>query len=148
MQDRVRTLLQSNRCKGLTISTFHALVMNILRRDGRHLGFKRSFSVFDSQDSSQLLDDLVRKSRLRIDAGITRHQISSWKNDLTTPGQAIETAESDHALAMAQLYAEYQRHLKAYNTVDFDDLILQPAQLLGANEAVLAHWQSTRPNPF
>ncbi len=142
MQDRVRALLQTNPCKGLTISTFHALGMNILRRDGRHLGFKRGFSIFDSQDSSQLLDDLVRKSRLRIDAGITRHQISSWKNDLTTPRYAIETAEDDHGLAMAQLYAEYQRHLKAYNTVDFDDLILQPVQLLRANEAVLAHWQS------
>jgi ATP-dependent DNA helicase Rep len=142
MQDRVRALLQTNPCKGLTISTFHALGMNILRRDGRHLGFKRGFSIFDSQDSSQLLDNLVRKSRLRIDAGITRHQISSWKNDLTTPRYAIETAEDDHGLAMAQLYAEYQRHLKAYNTVDFDDLILQPVQLLRTNEAVLAHWQS------
>jgi hypothetical protein len=54
----------------------------------------------------------VRKSRLRIDAGITRHQISGRKNDLTTPKYAIETEEDDHGLAMAQLYAEYQRQLK------------------------------------
>lgn len=142
MQERVRTLLQTNPGKGLTISTFHALGMNILRRNGQHLGFKRGFSIFDGQHSSQLLDDLVRKSRLRVDAGIARFQISSWKNDLTPPEHAMDTAGDDHGLAMDQLYAKYQHHLKAYNTVDFDDLILQPVQLLHANQAVLAHWQS------
>jgi ATP-dependent DNA helicase Rep len=116
--------------------------MNILRRDSRHLGFKRGFSIFDSRDSSQLLDDLGRSSGLRVDADITGRQISSWKNDLTTPRYAIETVEDDHGLAMTQLYAEYQRHLNACNTVDFDDLILEPVQFLRATEAVLAHWQS------
>lgn len=142
MQDLVRTLLQTNPCKAVTISTFHALGMNILRRDSRHLGFKRGFSIFDSRDNSQLLDDLVRRSGLRIDADITGRQISSWKNDLTTPRYAIETVEDGHGLAITPLYAEYQRHLKAYNTVDFDDLILGPVQLLRASEGVLAHWQS------
>jgi ATP-dependent DNA helicase Rep len=142
MQDLVRRLLQTNPCKGLTISIFHALGMNILRRDSRHLGFKRGFSIFDSRDSSQLLDDLGRSSGLRVDADITGRQISSWKNDLTTPRYAIETVEDDHGLAMTQLYAEYQRHLNACNTVDFDDLILEPVQFLRATEAVLAHWQS------
>ena len=60
----------------------------------------------------------------------TRWQISRWKNDLLKPEEAIAAAEDAKALAQAQLYARYQRQLKAYNAVDFDDLIMQPVRLL------------------
>jgi ATP-dependent DNA helicase Rep len=115
--------------------------MSILRRDGGHLGYQPGFSVLDSQDSMQLIDELTRKSRLTIDPGAVRNTISHWKNATVPPQQATETAEDDLAFAAAQIYTEYQRYLKAYNTTDFDDLILQPVALLREYDETRNKWR-------
>lgn len=141
MQSRVRNLLTHSPAKGLRISTFHAMGMTILRRDGKYLGYQSGFSVFDGQDSMQLIDELTRKSRLAIDAGAVRNTISHWKNELVLPEQAIHTAEDDFGFAAAQLYTEYQRYLKACNTLDFDDLILQPVSLLREYDNAINGWR-------
>lgn len=142
MRERVAKLDARENIKGLSISTFHTLGMNLLRREAAHLDFKANFSIFDAQDSQHLIDELVRKRPLAFSNDALRWQISSWKNDLVIPEQAVQQSNSEFELAAAILYNEYQHHLHAYNAFDFDDLIMQPVLLLRRDRVVRERWQN------
>jgi ATP-dependent DNA helicase Rep len=71
-----------------------------------------------------------------------QNQISDWKNDLLLPPQALASAQDADSVFAARVYEEYQRHLRAFNAVDFDDLILMPATLFQDKPAVLERWQN------
>jgi len=142
MRERVNRLLSKDAGKGLVVSTFHTLGMRILRREAKGLGYKSNFSIFDSQDSLHLIDELLRKKPGAFAPEALRNQISHWKNELVLPLQAVRQAATGFETAAALLYAEYQRNLKAYNALDFDDLILQPVVALQDNENVREHWQN------
>ena len=142
MRERVAKLLQKDAGKGLVVSTFHTLGMRMLRREAKTLGYKPSFSIFDSQDSLHLIDELLRSRPAAFAADSLRNRISDWKNELVLPAEAVKLAQSEFELAAALLYAEYQRNLKAYNALDFDDLILQPVLALSEHDAAREHWQS------
>ncbi len=144
MKERVGKQLGGSQGKGLNISTFHTLGLNILRRELKRLGYKPGFSIFDDQDSAALLKDLLRKQNSGDDAVVSTAQwrISAWKNDLVFPEQALKMAEDELDSPQAQLYANYQRALKAYNAVDFDDLILLPVQLFQTDPEALDAWQN------
>ncbi|WP_136248441.1 DNA helicase Rep [Halomonas borealis] len=143
MKERVGQLLQGRQGHGLTVSTFHTLGLNIIRGELKVLGYKPGFSLFDPEDAKALLRDLMNKDA-QVDAeAINQVQatISNWKNDLVLPGQALSHAESEDELFAARVYEAYVRHLKAYNAVDFDDLILLPVTLLRDDPEALARWR-------
>ncbi|PCJ34264.1 MAG: DNA helicase Rep [Cellvibrionales bacterium] len=143
MKARVGTLVKGRAARGLTISTFHNLGLNIIRRELVHLGYKNGFSIFDSEDSRTLIKELmITKTEIDPDLiNIAQQQISKWKNELQSPQQAMSHAESDGEQALGLLYERYQQALKAYNAVDFDDLILLPVQLFRDHPEVLGKWQ-------
>ena len=143
MKARVGTLVKGKAARGLTISTFHNLGLNIIRRELVHLGYKSGFSIFDSEDSRTLIKELmITKTEIDPDLiNIAQQQISKWKNELQSPSQAMSLAESDGEQALGLLYERYQQALKAYNAVDFDDLILLPVQLFRDHPEVLGKWQ-------
>ena len=143
MKERTGKLLAGNGAKGLTVSTFHNLGLNIIRREIRQLGFKPGFSIFDSEDARSLLKELMlRDSDLDTDhIDRVQHQISHWKNELWSPETAMSHAESGGEQAIALIYEHYTRALRAYNAVDFDDLILVPVQLFREQPEVLKKWQ-------
>ena len=144
MKERVGGLLPKEKRRGLHVSTFHTLGLNILRREYKHLGYRRNFSIIDAQDALELLKDLShQESESNIDEpDVARQRISRWKNDFILPEQAIEMAEKEDEAFHARLYARYQRQLQAYNAVDFDDLIVQPVRLFQENREVLEYWQN------
>jgi ATP-dependent DNA helicase Rep len=142
MRERVDRVLAKDAGKGLTISTFHTLGMRLLRREAKVLGYKPGFSIFDSQDSLHLIDELLRKGSSAFPAESLRNRISGWKNEVILPVDAVKQADSEFEQAAALLYAEYQRSLKAYNAFDFDDLILQPVLALQDSEEIREHWQN------
>ncbi len=142
MRERVGQLVDRKSAKGLTVSTFHTLGLNILRREGKHLGYRPGMSIFDAQDSAALLRELLRQGSGQDElSGTVQWRISGWKNDRVSPEQAVALAKEPADLAAAMVYGEYERHLKAYNAVDFDDLILKPTELFAANEEVLERWR-------
>ncbi|MBR9827522.1 MAG: UvrD-helicase domain-containing protein, partial [Oceanospirillales bacterium] len=142
MKERVGQLLQGKEGRGLTISTFHTLGLSIIRRERKHLGLKAGFSLFDDQDSKALLRDLMLQNDEDTDQiNDVQHRISNWKNDLLTPDQALAEAELPQDILAARAYEAYNRHLRAYNAVDFDDLILLPVQLFIEHADVLERWQ-------
>ncbi len=140
MRERVATLLPGNQSKDLIVSTFHSLGMTILRSEAKLLGYKPKFSIFDSSDSAKILAELGNaddKQMLRA----LQSQLSNWKSDFISPDVAILNAEDNETLLNARIYARYQETLKAYQAVDFDDLIHLPVRLFNEHPEALLRWQ-------
>ena len=143
MKERVGRLLGAEASRGLSISTFHTLGLNILRRELEAAGLRRGFSILDEQDVEQLLRELGKRSEADRDTlQRARWRISTWKNELVEPDAAMAQAEDDLDAYYAALYGAYQRALRAYNAVDFDDLILLPVKLLDTDPALRERWQN------
>ena len=143
MKERVASLPKGKNSKGLSISTFHTLGLSIIRREYRLLGLKPGFSIFDAQDAESLLKELLRKGSGDDEvASSYQWRISEWKNDMLSPEQALSRAESELDQRSALLYAHYQRSLRAFNAIDFDDLILLPVRLFRESPESLEQWQN------
>ncbi len=130
--------------RGLMVSTFHTLGLNIIRREFKALGLKAGFSLFDDQDQLALLKELTEK-QLDGDKDLLRlllSTISNWKNDMLTPPQAKAMAKGEQQLLFAHCFELYQKQMQSYNALDFDDLILLPGLLLRSNEEVRQRWQN------
>ena len=140
MRERAGQLLSKEESKGLTVSTFHTLGLNILKKEVKKLGYKPGFSILDAQDSDLILRELAIKEDIA-EADDIRWQVSRWKNDFLNPEQVMQQATDELNQRAACLYAQYQRQIKAYNAVDFDDLIVLPVQLFQQYPEVLEQWQ-------
>ncbi len=143
MKERVATLLRPGEGRGLTVCTFHNLGLNIIRKEHERLGYKPGFSIFDESDIKALLSDIMQKEYSG-DDGIDeiKNMIGAWKNDLVLPPEALEKARNPREQTAAIVYTHYQRTLKAFNAVDFDDLILLPVKLFQEHPDVLERWQN------
>ena len=143
MKERVATLLRPGEGRGLTVCTFHNLGLNIIRKEHVRLGYKPGFSIFDETDVKSLMTDIMQKEYAG-DDGVDeiKNMIGAWKNDLILPAQALENARNPKEQTAAIVYTHYQRTLKAFNAVDFDDLILQPVKLFQEHPEVLERWQN------
>ena len=144
MKDRVSKLLDDKQMRGLRVSTFHALGLDILRKEHKILSYKAAITLFDEQDKQTLLKNLINHGVKNCDIdNFERYsqQIGHWKNAFITPEQALNSANPEQQPA-ASLYHEYTRSLKAYNAVDLDDLILLPVLLFQQHPAVLEKWQN------
>ncbi|MBP7422060.1 MAG: UvrD-helicase domain-containing protein [Sulfuritalea sp.] len=140
MKERVGKLI-GGRAEGLIVSTFHALGVRILRQEAGKLGLKPGFSILDAADTAALYQELagnVDKLRLRA----LQSRVSLWKNQLVEPEAALAAAADDIESAAATLYANYERTLRAYQAVDFDDLIRLPVKLFGEHDEVAERWRS------
>jgi len=143
MKARVGRLLADTNTSGLNISTFHTFGLNLLRREYKAAGLRPGFSIFDEQDVEQLLKELAKKNEAdRQTLQQARWQISSWKNELVDPDTALSRAEDDFQAFYAVLYRAYLDALRAYNALDFDDLILRPVQLLRDDAGLRERWQN------
>ncbi len=143
MKERVTKLLKNENSKGINVSTFHNLGLNILRQEHKTLDYKANFTIMDSADSKQIIKDILKKQALDEEAlENAQWDISKWKNALLTPQQALEQAENKLEQARAILFDLYEKQLKAYNSVDFDDLIGLPVKIFNQDPAILDKWQN------
>lgn len=144
MKERVGQTLGRKEARGLMISTFHTLGLDIIKREYAALGMKANFSLFDDTDQLALLKELteglIEDDKVLLQQLIST--ISNWKNDLKTPAQAAAEAKGERDRIFAHCYGLYDAHLKACNVLDFDDLILLPTLLLQRNEEVRERWQN------
>ena len=147
MKARVSKLLPSEKTRGLTVSTFHQFGLQFLRYELIHTPLKGNFSIMDSDDSKRLLMELMMRDNLsgaesRELVGKAIKMISDWKNDLIEPDKAMEILDDPEDMIFATLYALYERNLRAYNAVDFDDLIVLPTKILRENRELRDKWQN------
>jgi ATP-dependent DNA helicase Rep len=125
----------------ISISTFHAYGVSIIRSEARALGLKPSFSIFDPGDAEPIVAELAATAdRARTRAA--QWKISQWKNALVSPAEALRVAANDDELAAARAYAGYADALAAYQAVDFDDLIALPVALFERDAEARTRWQA------
>ncbi len=140
MRQRAAALCHGAQARGLTVCTFHALGLQILRHGAREAGLRPGFSILDTQDVLHLIRELIQGGDA-VDTDSLRAAISAWKDAGVDPDRALREAEDEQAAHAARLYARYERQLRACNAVDFDDLIALPVRLLHEQPALLEHWQ-------
>jgi DNA helicase-2/ATP-dependent DNA helicase PcrA len=144
MRLRVERLV-GPRARAMWVSTFHSACVRILRREAEHLGLKKSFSIYDAQDSLRLITLVVKELNLdpkRFQPKAMAHRISNLKNELIdAEAYASEVSEAnplEHATA--DVYRLYQSRLQAAHALDFDDLIMRTVSLLQAFPGVAEHY--------
>ena len=127
-------------------STFHSACVRILRRWAEEIGYPRSFTIYDTDDSQRVMkavykDLNVDDKFLPIKAAI--NQMSRWKDQLVSPEQALASPAKDTKGALtARIYAAYEKRLKEAGAFDFDDLIYQTVQLLAEHPDVREFYQN------
>jgi ATP-dependent DNA helicase Rep len=140
MRERARDMVGPRAARLLTICTFHALGVRMLREHGEALGLKPRFSILDSDDVLALLRDAGGTT----DAALARRwqwAISGWKNRGLTADATENVADSDDERVAARVMRRYEERLSAYQAVDFDDLIGLPLKLLREHADARAQWQ-------
>lgn len=124
MAVRVRELTQK-KLQNLTVSTFHSFGVSILRQYIQLLGWRQNFSIYDEQDKIQLIRDSARELQMNPD-DLDFYKIASLFSNIKIGRFSWENIDSQ----LKPLYDEYQRGLKIFNAVDFDDLIILPIKIL------------------
>ncbi len=145
MRARIASFLPASQRRGLKVATFHTLGLSMLKRHAALCNLKRGFSIFDSDDCLQILRGFlpVNKANDKEVLYQLQQHISRWKNDLITPDEVLSMNSTLPLFTEAALlYPRYQQALKAYNAVDFDDLIRMPVELLTNHPDVLEYWQN------
>ncbi len=131
MRDRVSALLGPE-SEGTWVMTFHALALRILRQDGKYLGLKPNFQLYDGDDSERIIRALLPEDK-RDQARDIQSKISWAKNNLQAPDD-VEDQE------LAEIYAGYNAGLKEAGALDFDDLLFKSVELI-KNWPSAGHWQ-------
>lgn len=143
MKERVYNLLPPKSGKGLTIGTFHAFCVQLLRSKIGLLGYREKFSIFDSSDRMHLITDIMKD--LKVDLEIlppdkVAWKISDAKNVLIHPGSEAQDFFGDELLA--SIYRHYQSTLKGFNIIDFDDLLMLAVDLFRLAPEEMAQYTS------
>jgi DNA helicase-2/ATP-dependent DNA helicase PcrA len=147
MRERVAGLV-GRRAANMWVSTFHSTCVRILRNQASLLpGLNSNFSIYDADDSRRLLLMIGRDMGIdvkRYSPRLLSTSISNLKNELTTPEQAaaaLEPGGDDMARIVAEVYAEYQRRLRAANALDFDDLIGETVAVLQSHPQIAQYYR-------
>ena len=140
MRERVSKRIKGDAAEGLTICTFHALGLKFLQIEHAAVGLKRGFSIFDADDASAQVKDLMYGAKPD-EVEMAKNLISRAKNAGLSPEEALAAARTNREKEAALLYQRYQDRLTTFNAVDFDDLIRLPVQVLENNPEVTAAWR-------
>lgn len=123
--------------EALAISTFHALGLRLLQQEINHTAYQRGFSILDTSECQKVIQGLMPKGLKKDLSQQLQWQISGWKNAALKP----EDVQTTVPMAV-EIYQQYLDYMVSINAMDFDDLILQPLWLLGADASVRKRWQA------
>ena len=143
MKERVIRLVGEN-ASGVWMGTFHSMFARILRRECEHLGYTRSFTIYDSDDSLSAIKNCMGQLGIptqQISPQLIRNLISNAKNQMLTPKGYEEQAVDLTGEKAAQVYAQYERLLERCNAMDFDDLLVKPIQLFTRHPNILERYK-------
>ncbi len=146
MKERIRELIKK-KADNLWMGTFHSVFAKILRIEAKHTAYKNNFSIYDTEDSLSLVNNIINNFDIDIDIeGITpnsiRHRISFMKNHMVMPKEYRKNhVHSFIDEKIADIYDEYQKRLVANNAMDFDDLLLKPIELFNTKPNILQKYK-------
>ncbi len=137
MRERLAKMVEKEAAKKVTMSTFHALCLRILRAGIDRLGYKNNFSIYDEGDQLGLIKKIITRTAAKdekLDPNVAKASISKAKNNGWAPPRDDETL-------LGAVFARYRDDLKTANAVDFDDLLLLTVQLLSEHPDVQQRWR-------
>jgi DNA helicase-2/ATP-dependent DNA helicase PcrA len=143
MRERLVQLVGEARMQNLTIGTFHATCARFLRRDGERVGLARGFVIYDDDDQTTLMKQILKELNLNekiYRPGAVLGAIGKAKNELIGPDEYVPPSYWHEAVGRA--YKRYQQLLAENNAVDFDDLLMAAVRLLSENRDVLERYQN------
>ena len=146
LKERLRNMLGGEEGDEVFASTFHSACVRILRRWAEEIGYPRSFTIYDTDDSQRVMKTVYKE--LSVDDKFfpvksAINQMSRWKDQLVSPAEALQTPAKDTKGALAaRVYAAYEKKLKEAGAFDFDDLIYQTVQLLAEHKEVRDFYQN------
>lgn len=129
MKQRVKKLLSARKTKGITLSTFHSLGIQILKHEIHHLGYSKQFAIYDVSDQISVLRDIMKhyKAGHNFHLKTLQAKISQLKNASVTPETYIKSSffdpHDDYDMAVEYAYQKYQEKLQYFNAIDFDDIL-------------------------
>lgn len=133
MRERVQKIVGTARSAEPLISTFHSFCVRLLRREIHHLGYKRDFSIYDTDDQRRLIKQILEengKPESEIAPREIISRISYAKNHGVSPEQYAARFPSETAEDVQRIYRQYNARLQQSNSLDFDDLLLKSVDLL------------------
>ncbi|TOY70166.1 DNA helicase PcrA [Leuconostoc citreum] len=144
MRERIAALLSEDVARDIWVSTFHALAVRILRRDGEAIGLAKNFTIIDTSAQRTLMKRVINDLNLdtnQYDPRTILGMISNAKNDMLRPRDYAKAADNAFQETVAEVYTAYQAELKRSQSVDFDDLIMLTIDLFQSAPEVLARYQ-------
>lgn len=144
MKERVAKIMDFD-IRDMWLSTFHSACVRILRSDIDTIGYERSFAIYDSQDSLTLMKDVMKELNISSDTLKPRtvlSYISSYKDKYILPEDLNPADEAELKIKyIHKCYRLYQKRLKQFNALDFDDILVCTIQVLKKSPEVLKKWQ-------
>jgi DNA helicase-2/ATP-dependent DNA helicase PcrA len=134
MKERISLILKNKKI-GVLVTTFHSLGVKILKSEIKVLGYRSQFSIYDQYDSKRLITDIINELKLSLEKynpDLIGYIISNLKRN---KNYKIEDKN------IYNIFDKYQKYLKNYNAVDFDDLILLPIEILSKKSDILKKYQ-------
>ncbi|MDD4645362.1 MAG: UvrD-helicase domain-containing protein [Bacteroidales bacterium] len=150
MKDRIERLMKPEITRSLWMGTFHSLFSRILRRESQAIGYKQTFTIYDTDDTKSLIKSILHDMRLDDDiypVGEVLRRISSAKNQLITPesykanSEWMAVDESSRRQEMCNIYIMYANRCRNAGAMDFDDLLLNTYLLFQKNPDILRRYQ-------
>ncbi len=147
LKERLEKMLGEKDAADIWASTFHSSCVRILRRDGEVLGYTKSFTIYDSDDSKRLVKECQRQlgiSEGNLSYKTIINEISNAKDCMISPDQYAEDAAKGKDARKAQIakvYSMYQAELKKSDAMDFDDIIYNTVRLLDQNPEIREYYQ-------
>lgn len=144
MRERVDRLVEFG-AESIWVSTFHSACVRILRRYIDRLGYDSNFTIYDTDDQKSLMKDVCKY--LQIDTKMYKERtllsaISAAKNEMISVEEYLLNAGGDFSKKkIAEVYAEYEKQMRANNALDFDDLLVKTVQLFQTQADVLEYYQ-------
>ncbi len=144
MKARALSLIDS--ASDVWLGTFHSVCVKILKREIELLGYTRDFNIFDELDKEKLIKEVLKKLNLddkKFIPSSIGFEISKAKDNMISPEQYTKEAMGDYRKEkIANVYSIYQKELKSYNAIDFDDIIMLTVKLFIDNPDRLSYYQN------
>ena len=150
MKERIAKVVGPQQAQALWMGTFHSIFSKILRYESEHLGFDSNFTIYDTQDSRNLLRAIIKEMQLDdkvYKANEVLNRISSAKNNLVTAAAYAQNSgiqkidASNRRPLIFEIYKKYSQRCRKANAMDFDDLLLQTNILFKTKPEILAKYQ-------
>lgn len=143
MKDRIVRLV-GEKASQVWMGTFHSMFARILRKECEQIGYTRSFTIYDSDDSLSAIKNCMEMAGIsaqQLSPQLARSLINGAKNQMIAPKAYADTAWDSAGEKTAELYKLYERRLERNNAMDFDDLLIKPIYLFTRHPAVLERYQ-------